>query len=175
MTDNSADNRATATTGHAHGIPSVVRPDSQPGAVQDPAMTVLADGSGDGGVVDVPTRMPDGVWAWLVTAVDLDPNDEPTLLEGGWVTEQPPPSPPYDGDVVVRLTAPSSGTAEVVVVEMLLCYADRWTRVGHWPNLGSDWPRIVAPTAAAVMGLWCDAAEAAHLTDPPRLAAAEPA
>lgn len=169
MTDNSADDRATATTGHACGIPPIVRPDSQPGGVQDPAMTVLADGNDDG-VVDVPTRMPDGVWAWLVTAVDLDPNDEPTLLEGGWVTEQPPASPPYDGDVVVRLTAPSPGADEVVVVEMLLCYADRWTRVGHWPNLGSDWPRIVAPTAAAVMGLWCDVAECAHRADGPPLA-----
>lgn len=110
MTDYSFDDRATATTGHACGIPSIVRPDSQSGAVQDPAMTVLAGDSGDGGVVDVPTRMPDGVWAWLVTAVDLDPNDEPTLLEGVWVTEQPPASPLYDGDVVVRLTAHSSGT-----------------------------------------------------------------
>jgi hypothetical protein len=175
MTDSCPDERATVTTGPACGNGPFAVPDSPLGGGDgDPTMmTVLAGNDDD--VVDVPTRMPDGVWAWLVAAVDLDPNDGPTLLQGRWVTEQPSASPLYDGDLVVRLAAPRFGAEDVVAVEMLLCYADRWTRVGHWPILGSDWPRVVAPTAAAVMGLWCDVAEAAHLTDPPRLTAAESA
>lgn len=72
--------------------------------------------------------------------------------------------------MAVRLTAAESGGADTVTVEMLLCYAARWTRVALWPSLASDWPRIIAPTAAAVMGLWCDVAESADLADRPLLA-----
>lgn len=38
-----------------------------------------------------------------------------------------------------------------VDVEMSLARHGRWHRVGFWPSLGTTWPVIVAPTAAAVI------------------------
>lgn len=95
MTD---DNHITATTESDHGNSchggagdTHAHPGSpnQPREADDP-ITLL-----DGGdtLDEVPVRMPSGVWAWLVTAVNLDLDDEPTLLQGCWVTEQPPANP----------------------------------------------------------------------------------
>jgi hypothetical protein len=118
-----------------------------------------------------PMRCPDGVWAMLVTEVDItsdaDPghtDDEVALFTGCWVPEQSPASL-YDGDLVVRLTRPADPTYPLprdhaTDVEMLLAYRGRWQRVGQWRGADDSWPSLVAPTAAAVMGLHGDTAEA---------------
>ena len=52
-------------------------------------------------------------------------------------------------------------------VEMLLAYQGRWQRVGQWRGLDDGWPSLIAPTAAAVMGLHGDANEAAIWSETP--------
>lgn len=101
----------------------------------------------------VPMRMPADVWAWWVTAVDLDSDDRPVQLQGCWVQGHPPADGPYDGDLVIRLHPSATPAADRVGVEMLLAYRDRWTRVATWPDLDRDWPTLIAPTAHIVMSL----------------------
>ena len=43
---------------------------------------------------------------------------------------------------------------------MLLAHQGCWRRVGQWFGLDDRWPLVVAPTAAAVMGLHCHLREA---------------
>jgi hypothetical protein len=117
-------------------------------------------------------RCPDDVWAMLVSAVDIIGDDtdperagEVALFAGHWVAHQPPANDLYDGDLVVRLTRPADPTYPLprdhaADVEMLLAHHRRWQRVGHWCGVDDRWPRIVAPTAAAVMGLHSDLSEA---------------
>lgn len=120
-------------------------------------------------------RLPDHAWAMLVLAVDIvdetvgdsDPDRacEVDLFAGSWVPEQPPADGLYDGDLVVRLTHPADPASALprentADVEMLLAYEGRWQRVGLWRGVDERWPRVVGPTAAAVMGLHSDAAEA---------------
>lgn len=118
-----------------------------------------------------PMRCPDDVWAMLVSAVDIvgdtDPDraGEVALFAGQWVAHQPPASELYDGDLVVRLTHPADPTYPLprdhaADVDMLLAYHGRWQRVGQWYGVDDRWPCIVAPTAAAVMGLHCHLGEA---------------
>ena len=131
-----------------------------------------------------PMRCPDDVWAMLVTAVDIigdtdpDRTGEVALFAGNWVADQPPADCSYDGDLVVRLTHPADPTYPLprdhaTDVEMLLAHRRRWQRVGQWRGLDDSWPSLVAPTAAAVMGLHGDAAEAAiwSQTPPPSTSA----
>lgn len=114
----------------------------------------------------VPLRLPDQVWAMQVVAVDVfgavdaDRVGEAELFAGRWVHDQPPHDL-YDGDVVVRLTRPADPTYPLlrdyaVDVEMLMAYHDRWQRVGQWRGVDHHWPKLVAPTAAAVMFLHTD-------------------
>ncbi|MEC3974951.1 hypothetical protein [Amycolatopsis sp. H20-H5] len=125
-----------------------------------------------------PMRGPDDVWALLVTAVDIigdaDPDraGEVALFAGTWVSRQPPADSLYDGDLVVRLTHPADpmyplSRDHATDVEMLLAYQGRWQRVGQWQGLDDSWPSVVAPTAAAVMGLHGDACEAAIWSETP--------
>jgi RAMA domain-containing protein len=118
-----------------------------------------------------PMRLPEQAWAMLVLAVDIvgdtgpDRAGEVELFAGSWVPEQPPAEGLYDGDLVVRLTDPANPASplpreDVIDVEMLLAYQGRWQRVGQWRGVDEQWPRVVAPTAAAVMGLHGDATEA---------------
>lgn len=118
-----------------------------------------------------PMRSPDGMWAMLVVAVDIigdtdrDRSGEVALFAGHWVGDQPPADDQYDGDLVVRLTQPTDPTYPsphdgATDVEMLLAHQGRWRRVGQWFGVDDRWPLIVAPTAAAVMGLHCDLSEA---------------
>lgn len=120
-----------------------------------------------------PMRCPDNAWAMLVTAVDIisdldsDHAGEVALFAGTWMHEQPSlDSSLYDGDLVVRLSAPAAPSyaltrKRTTDVEMLLAYQGHWHRIGQWRGIGKSWPSIVAPTAAAVMGLHGDATEAA--------------
>jgi hypothetical protein len=129
-----------------------------------------------------PMRLPERTWAMLVVAVDIIDDTEPDrvgeveLFAGSWVPEQPPADGPYDGDLVLRLACPSppgptyEWHLEHTDIEMLLAYQGCWQRIGLWCGVDDRWPRLVAPTAASVMGLHSDAAEAlAHrdATPPP--------
>jgi Restriction Enzyme Adenine Methylase Associated len=116
-----------------------------------------------------PMRLPDQAWAMLVLAVDIvgdtDPDriGEVELFAGSWVPAQPP-ADLHDGDLVVRLTQPDDPAyplprQHAVDVEILLARQGRWQLVGRWCALDERWPWLLAPTAAAVMGLHNDAAE----------------
>lgn len=109
-----------------------------------------------------PMRMHDGVWALLIGEVDhcVDDNQVDTVqwCTGSWVAEPTPADGMFDGDLVVRLTAPTTAgdPSSRVDVAMMLAYQGRWQQVGYWPALGNDWPDTVWYTAAAVMGLHID-------------------
>jgi hypothetical protein len=118
----------------------------------------------------------------LVLAADILSDTDPetagdvALFAGRWVPQQPPPDL-YNGDLVVRLTRPANPTdpqlrAHTSDIEMLLAHHGRWQRVGHWLGIDNRWPAILAPTAAAIMGLAqgtaADTSPPATPTTPPR-------
>lgn len=114
-----------------------------------------------------PMRCPANQWALLVCAVNIISDADPVhagqtaLFAGRWVAERPSAEGLHDGDLVVRLTHPAASTYPLARehgadVEMLLAYQGRWQRVGQWFGVDEGWPRIVAPTAAAVMDLHRD-------------------
>jgi hypothetical protein len=115
-----------------------------------------------------PMRCPDGVWALLVTVVDIvgdDPDSAVALFAGIWVYEQPTPDSTYEGDLVLRLSHPADHTnplsrPHTADVEMLLAYKGRWRQVGRWSEIDDSWPSVVAPAAATLMALHSDAAMA---------------
>jgi hypothetical protein len=122
-------------------------------------------------ITSPPMRCPDDMWAMLVLAVNIIGDNDPdragevALFAGQWVGDQPPADDQYDGDLVVRLTHPTDPTYpsprdHAADIEMLLAHQGRWRRVGQWFGIDDRWPLIVAPTAAAVMGLHCDLSEA---------------
>ncbi len=122
-----------------------------------------------------PMRTPDQAWAMLVLAVDTRAAEsegpaEVELFAGCWVPEMPS-ADLHDGDLVVRLAPPADPICllprdRLTDVEMLLAYHGHWQQVGLWKAVDDRWPRIVAPTAAALMGLHVDATEAAVPPEP---------
>ncbi|GAA5119713.1 hypothetical protein [Haloechinothrix salitolerans] len=119
----------------------------------------------DGALQAVPMRMPPGAWALLVTAADRwAASGEVVLFAGEWCEHEYPASG-CDGDLVLRLAPPVATDTDDDAVTVRLALADqgRWMPAGTWPRLGRDWPAVVAPAAAAIMGSYLDAAEA----DPP--------
>jgi hypothetical protein len=122
------------------------------------------------GFTTPPVRLPDDMWALLVLAVDIVSDTDPdragevALFAGRWVPDQPPPDL-YDGDLVVRLpyaTGPTGLPGDPATdVELLLAHRGRWQRVGQWHGVDQRWPVLLAPTAAAVMGLHIELTEAA--------------
>ncbi|MFB9299906.1 hypothetical protein ACFFUZ_14805, partial [Kibdelosporangium philippinense] len=92
----------------------------------------------------------------LVTAVEIigkasPDEDDVALFTGMWVEERTPADRSFDGDLVVRLTAPHGSAYEVtgsrsVDVEMLRACQGRWQRVGQWRGLDDGWPCVVAFT-----------------------------
>lgn len=118
----------------------------------------------DGGIKAVPMRMPPGAWALLVTAADRRAASGEVVLFAGQWCEHEYPAAGCDGDLVVRLAPPAATDADdAVAVRLALADPGRWMPAGTWPRLGRDWPAVVAPAAAAIMGSYIDAAEA----DPP--------
>lgn len=121
-----------------------------------------------------PMRVPDNAWAMLVLAVDIlgdiDPDTagQVALLAGTWLANQPP-ADLHDGDLVVRPLPPEqdpalpseavSSNKHVADVEVLLAYRGRWMSIGLWAGVDERWPWTLAPTAAATMRLYIDAAE----------------
>ncbi|WP_414944860.1 hypothetical protein [Amycolatopsis sp. cmx-11-32] len=122
-----------------------------------------------------PMRMPVQAWAMLVLAVDIldvetEGPAEVELFAGCWMPDMPS-ADLHDGDLVVRLAPPADPICmlprdRVADVEMLLAYHGRWQHVGLWKAVDDRWPRVVAPTAAALMGLHVDATEAAVPPEP---------
>lgn len=109
----------------------------------------------------VPMDQPPGAWGLLVTGVDLDRADtgRVELFIGHWLGDDASPRPDdRDPDDLVLRVAPAQAdglgvAGDRVNVEMLLPARRSWHVVGRWPVLGTDWPHVVGPTAAAVMGL----------------------
>ncbi|WP_424187648.1 hypothetical protein ACOBQX_07580 [Actinokineospora sp. G85] len=116
-----------------------------------------------------PMRVPDNAWAMLVLAVDIlgeaDPDaaGQVALFAGTWLADQPP-SDLHDGDLVIRPLPPEQdlgtpGDPHLADLEVLLAYRGRWTPIGRWAGLDERWPWTLAPTVAAAMRLYIDAAE----------------
>ncbi|WP_134666091.1 MULTISPECIES: hypothetical protein [unclassified Amycolatopsis] len=128
------------------------------------AAVLIADGT----LQAVPMRMPPGAWAMLITAADRwAASGEVVLFAGEWCEHEYPASG-CDGDLVLRLAPPAATEVadaddDAVAVRLALADHGRWMPAGTWPRLGRDWPAVVAPTAAAIMGSYLDAAEG----DPP--------
>ncbi|WP_020670198.1 hypothetical protein [Amycolatopsis nigrescens] len=122
----------------------------------------------DGGIQAVPMRMPPGAWALLVTAADRwAASGEVVLFAGHWC-EHAYPASGCDGDLVLQLALPAADEAaeagaDAVAVRLAVADHGRWMPAGTWPRLGRDWPAVVAPVAAAIMGASIAAGEA----DPP--------
>ncbi|WP_152551904.1 restriction system modified-DNA reader domain-containing protein [Actinokineospora spheciospongiae] len=116
-----------------------------------------------------PMRVPDGAWAMLVLAVDVHGDVDPdtagkvALFAGTWLADQPP-ADLHDGDLVIRPLPPTQAPGALVDdhvadVEMLLAHRGRWMPLGRWHGLDERWSWTLAPTAAATMSLYVDAAE----------------
>ncbi|NKQ51998.1 hypothetical protein HFP15_03785 [Amycolatopsis sp. K13G38] len=123
----------------------------------------------DGGIQAVPMRMPPGAWALLVTAADrLAATGEVVLFAGQWCEHEYPASG-CRGDLIVQLASPTAtdDESDAVCVRLAVADGDRWIPAGTWPRRGHDWPEVVAPAAAAIMGAYIDAAEVAPPVPPP--------
>lgn len=116
----------------------------------------------DGGILAAPMRIPPGAWALLVTAADRSADTGKVVLFAGHWCEHDYPATGCDGDLILQLAppAPPGDEAEAVQVRLAVAERGRWMPAGTWPRLGHDWPGVVAPAAAAVMGTYIDAMEA---------------
>jgi hypothetical protein len=113
--------------------------------------------------ITVPMRMPEGVWAMDVAVADVCvTGDRAGLVElfaGCWARDRGRPAQASLGDVVLRLSPPGGGEGPVahergrVDVALWVAHRGRWVLVGSWPGQDGGWPRVVAPTVAAVMWL----------------------
>ncbi|MBN6034131.1 hypothetical protein [Amycolatopsis sp. 195334CR] len=148
------------------------------GRVTSPAPIGDSEDSRQGNHVDLvsgaaapPMRLPADVRAMLVTEVDIatqpnvDLGGDVVRMAGTWLATGSKTDESHDGDLVVVLTVPDRPSPgrefdEQIDVQMLLAYRGRWRRVGLWSGVGTDWPRLLAPTAAAIMGLHTDVLEA---------------
>jgi hypothetical protein len=129
-----------------------------------------------------PMRMPEGAWALLIqavevaavaTAVDAEGASAVVLLAGSWLAERAPAAL-CDGDLVVRISpvhdsslggdlgvgtgainCSTNGTV-AVDADLVLARLARWEVLASWSHLGPNWPQVIAPTVAAVMGFYTD-------------------
>jgi hypothetical protein len=123
----------------------------------------------------VPMRPLAGAWGLVVIAVrtaldaatlallaenvpaTADPAPTADLMAGVWLPT-PPPAYRHDGDVVVRLHAPTDTDDPAIVdVEVIAAEGGVWHRVDVWRSVGADWPHMVAPAVLARMRLLADA------------------
>ena len=145
----------------------------------------------------VPTRPPAGAWGLVVVAVRTTPaagapvrfvgdppapdtahTDTAALMAGLWLPH-PPPANRHDGDVVVRLHAPTDTDDPAVVdVEVIAAFQGTWNTVGTWRSVGARWPHEIALSVLVHMRHLSDAALAdaqwAMLTGPIATALPEP-
>ncbi len=125
----------------------------------------------------VPMRAPAWAWGLVVVAVrTTDPTAAPVrdvgdapvpdpartdtadLLAGVWLSA-PPPANRHDGDVVVRLHAPTDTNDPTVAdVELLAAAHGVWNRVDTWPSVGARWPHEIALSVLVHMRYLADAA-----------------
>jgi hypothetical protein len=112
---------------------------------------------------DTLMRAPTGTWALLIqavevaTAVEADGRAALRLLAGSWLADQAPAAL-CDGDLVLRITPGDGGIDDTIAVDvdLVLARLARWEILASWSRLGTTWPRVVAPTVAAVMGMYTD-------------------
>lgn len=127
----------------------------------DDHVVLAAAGEASSMPITPPMAQPDHTWALVITAVDIDGalrEDGPgvvRLVAGRWHPDRPP-ARAVEGDLVVRLIPNTNGpdadrSDPRVTIDMLLSRAGTWRHVGRWPHLSTDWPSIVAPTAALAM------------------------
>jgi hypothetical protein len=120
-------------------------------------------------------RPPAGAWGLVVVAVRTtdattapvrDVGDAPDpartgtadLMAGVWLPD-PPPAHRHDGDVVVRLHAPTDTDDPAVAdVEVLAAAHGAWTTVGTWRSVGARWPHEIALSVLVHMRCLADAA-----------------
>ncbi|MFD9964022.1 hypothetical protein [Amycolatopsis sp. NPDC058986] len=116
----------------------------------------------DGSIQAVPMRMPPGAWALLVTAADRQTTHGEIVLFAGEWREHEYPASGCEGDLILRLAPPVTANAaeDTVAVQLAIAAYGEWIPAGTWPSLGHDWPAVVAPAAAAIMGTYIAAAEA---------------
>jgi hypothetical protein len=142
-------------------------PHDTPGAIRDreglpPEAVILYPAPG------TPMRAPEGAWALLIqalkvaTEVGADGKAALRLLAGSWLTDQAPAAL-CDGDLVVRVSPVNDGGLDggisgnvAVDADLVLARLARWEILASWSRLGPNWPRVIAPTVAAVMGLYTD-------------------
>lgn len=118
-----------------------------------------------------PMRRPENTWAMLVLAADVlddtdpDRDGEVALFAGSWLPDRPPAAG-CEGDLALVLTAPygEAPRNDLVDVEMLLAYHNRWLCVGEWRALDPRWPWTVAITASAIMALHTETTDTTSLT-----------
>jgi hypothetical protein len=122
-------------------------------------------------------RAPAGAWGLVVVAVRTTPaagapvrlvGDPPAadpahtdiaeVFAGRWLPE-PPPANRHDGDVVVRLHAPTdTDDPSLTDVEVLAAADGVWNTVGTWRAVGARWPHEIALSVLARMRYLADAA-----------------
>jgi DNA-binding transcriptional ArsR family regulator len=142
-------------------------PHDTPGTIRDreglpPEAVILYPAS------SAPMRAPEGAWALLIQAVEVaaevgaEGKAALRLLAGSWLADRAPAGL-CDGDFVVRFSPVTEdsfdgGISGTVAVEAYLVLArrGRWEILATWSHLGPNWPRVIAPTVAAVMGLYTD-------------------
>jgi hypothetical protein len=118
--------------------------------------------------ITVPMRMPEGVWAMDVAVEDVCvTGDRAGLVElfaGCWTRDHGRPAQASLGDdLVLRLSPPGGVDGSVpdeqpgrMDVALWVAYRGQGVLVGSWPSQDGGWPRVVAPTVAAVMWLCSD-------------------
>lgn len=150
------------------------RPTDHLGGALPPDAVVLAPAPPDA----VPMRPPAGAWGLVVVAVRTraaagapvrrlvgdapapDPahTDTADLMAGVWLPA-PPPAYRHDGDVVVRLHAPTDADDPAVAdVEVLAAGSGVWNRVDTSRSVGARWPHEIALSVLVRMGYLADSA-----------------
>ncbi len=152
---------------------SRTRPPGDLGHALPPEAVILAPAPPEA----VPMRPPAGAWGLVVVAVRTtpaagapvglvgdapaaDPADADTaaLLAGVWLPA-PPPVYGHDGDVVVRLHAPTDTDDPAVAdVEVIAAADGVWNSVGTWRSVGARWPHEIALSVLVHMRSLADAA-----------------
>jgi hypothetical protein len=103
-------------------------------------------------------RPPAGAWGLVVVAVrTTDATTAPVHDVGD--APAPPPAYRHDGDVVVRLHAPTDTDDPAVAdVEVLAAASGVWNRADTWRSVGARWPHEIALSVLVHMRYLADAA-----------------
>lgn len=91
-------------------------------------------------------------------AADPAQTDTADLMAELWLPD-PPPANRHDGDVVVRLHAPTDTNDPAVAdVEVIAAFQGTWDTVDTWRAVGARWPHEIALSVLVHMRYLADAA-----------------